>query len=375
MGWSSPDSDKRAGFVFVILTFLTAFPLLSGCFDLSLPERPDAGTGGSGDTGVADSGNTQDTGTQEGGGAGKKPDGESCKSFKECEHGACTNDVCCAKDGACCSRDDHCAGGDQHLSCDTSTYQCFEQCASDSDEDLDEQCAQGYHCDANQCFEDIAQGDCDENSDCVSGECVNQQCCQHAGLCCAEDGECPEMFDGCATDGSQTCVFSFFSLPDTGQTQCFDVSNKAVTCGTIGSGLDYHGQDGHYSGEKRSYSDLGDGTVRDNVTGLLWTKASGDSMSFTAAEDYCGSLALAGHAWLLPRRFQLQTLVNYGSDATVGIDAAFDLPDSAEAVWTSTPLAGAESSTAWTVDFKTGTVSRTGKDNPMPRVLCVAEEG
>lgn len=335
--------------------------LVVGCLDVSLPKPPDGGRDGGAKTGDA------------GAAAVLKADGKSCEAAKECEHGNCLHHVCCAKGKTCCFEDAHCVSKEgEHLACNTDIYQCYSECSSSGD-DHDERCATGFHCDADACFEDLIEGQCDEDSDCASGECIDQSCCRYAGLCCAKDEECPELFDGCATDGSQTCVYSIYTIPDTGQTQCYDVDNRSIECKKITAGLDYYGQDGHYAGAARSYEDMGDGAVRDRVTGLRWTKAAGKPMSFRDAENYCGDLVLAGRAWRLPKRFQLQSLVDYGVDAAVGINGVFSVPDDAELFWTGAPLAGAESSTAWVVDFKAGALMRQGKDSPLPRTLCVSE--
>ncbi len=70
-----------------------------------------------------------------------------------------------------------------------------------------------------------------------------------------------------------------YPVPDTGQTQCYDVAGNAVTCPSPGQAL--YGQDGNYSINPPSYTkldangnDLPVGAtswvmVRDNVTGLI----------------------------------------------------------------------------------------------------------
>jgi hypothetical protein len=39
----------------------------------------------------------------------------------------------------------------------------------------------------------------------------------------------------------------------------------------------FYGQDAHYTGNAPSYTDNGDGTIRDNVTGLMWEKDMGEN--------------------------------------------------------------------------------------------------
>ena len=330
-------------------------------------------TGGSAGEPVTTGGSAgEPTGT--GGSAGEPgttPNGDGCDASRECESGNCQNGICCAAGQTCCQDDADCVGDNDFLACNAGSYSCYGECGPNSTDD-NTRCAEGYHCDANACFEDAVQGACDEGTDCVSGECVEQQCCQHASLCCAVDSDCPDLFDGCAVDGSQTCVFSLYLLPDTGQDRCFNVSDASTSCGSINLGMNYYGQDGHYEGLPRDLQDEGDGTVRAE-TGLLWEQAVGDAMSFSQAQSYCAGLTTGGHTWRLPRRHELHSLVEYGSSDTVALDPLFTTPTGTKLIWSGTALAGSESSVAWVVDFELGTVSRASKNNPAPRVLCVVE--
>ncbi|MCC5813273.1 MAG: InlB B-repeat-containing protein, partial [Leptospira sp.] len=76
-----------------------------------------------------------------------------------------------------------------------------------------------------------------------------------------------------------------------------------------------------------SLTDEGDGTIRDNISGLIWQKchsgrnndltcsdniAEGDTLSWQDALQYCGSLNLATHSdWRLPNRNELLSLVDF----------------------------------------------------------------
>ena len=72
-------------------------------------------------------------------------------------------------------------------------------------------------------------------------------------------------------------------VPETGQTQCFDVDGTEIIC----SGT---GQDGDLRKGLKwpvpRFTDNEDGTVTDNLTGLIWLKhrsCAGDSRSWTGA--------------------------------------------------------------------------------------------
>ncbi len=104
--------------------------------------------------------------------------------------------------------------------------------------------------------------------------------------------------------------------------------------------------DAHYSkGLVRGYEDREDGTVLDTTTGLLWQKCvkgregpsctgTVETLPFADAENYCGSLSLAGEKWRVPTYLELQTLQDYGS--TYGVNTSF-FPNPPGAIWTSTP--------------------------------------
>jgi uncharacterized protein DUF1566/PKD domain-containing protein len=61
-----------------------------------------------------------------------------------------------------------------------------------------------------------------------------------------------------------------FKVVDTGQKTCFD-NNAEIS--NPSEGQDYYGQDAQHQGYEPSYTDNGDGTVTDNVTGLMWQQS------------------------------------------------------------------------------------------------------
>ncbi|HEX8026851.1 MAG TPA: DUF1566 domain-containing protein [Vicinamibacterales bacterium] len=102
----------------------------------------------------------------------------------------------------------------------------------------------------------------------------------------------------------------------THQTSCYNAAGTVIACpGT--------GQDGELRfGVERSFTDNGDGTITDNVTGLMWEKLSNDGSIHDKDNEYIWTNAIkkaaqlsaasfAGHDdWRLPNRFELETLVN-----------------------------------------------------------------
>jgi len=143
-------------------------------------------------------------------------------------------------------------------------------------------------------------------------------------------------------------------LLKTGQTICYDSDGNIILCG--GSG-----QDGAYlAGKGFYYTDHGDGTVTDNVTGLMWPKDStglgcwnGQTATWTEAIDYCEVLDFAGYTdWRLPNIRELASLINYGRVGPAIDTAVFTNTDSGAYYWTSTPCDS--TSSAWSMQFYDG---------------------
>jgi hypothetical protein len=75
----------------------------------------------------------------------------------------------------------------------------------------------------------------------------------------------------------------------------------------------FYGQDAQYTGNVPSYTDNGDGTITDNVTGLFWAQdLSTSAYSWTDASEYCESLTLGGYTdWRLPTVKELWSLRDF----------------------------------------------------------------
>ena len=170
-------------------------------------------------------------------------------------------------------------------------------------------------------------------------------------------------------------------LPDTGLTQCFDCSGQR--CGILVQDF-LTSQDSFLTtgcpNDANRFTDHGDGTVTDNCTGLMWQKESSDvnddgnidtsdQLEWCDALAHCAKLTFAGHDdWRLPNVRELQSIVDYGKDAS--IDDVFRLPPASLGPFipylTSTSyILGPEG--AWVVMFRgspQGAVTTTRKDSP-----------
>jgi len=105
-----------------------------------------------------------------------------------------------------------------------------------------------------------------------------------------------------------------------------------------------------------SYTVHGDGTVKDNVTGLVWQQTASTTL-FTqaAAVAYCAGLSLGGHSdWRAPSYVELVSLVDYGTPSP-NIDATAFPGALGEPFWSSTPYA-VPTGNGWVVTFNAGYV-------------------
>ncbi len=100
-------------------------------------------------------------------------------------------------------------------------------------------------------------------------------------------------------------------LPDTGQTNCYDVTGKVIACPTEGQAL--HGQDAQYGLKTQKFQDNGNGTVTDQNSNLMWQQQTDGHVSWQGARDYCTALGLGGYNdWSLPEKFVLLSIVDSG---------------------------------------------------------------
>ncbi len=145
-----------------------------------------------------------------------------------------------------------------------------------------------------------------------------------------------------------------YTLPDTGQTTCYDASGNAIACPVPGQPL---AQDGTYNFLPLSYTDNGNGTITDNNTGLIWQRQDdGTLRTWDQAIAYCTGLNLGSlSGWRLPNRLELTGIVNYGPPSPgPAIHTAFTGTKSSY-YWSATPWA-INPVLAWEVYFDDGEV-------------------
>ena len=138
-----------------------------------------------------------------------------------------------------------------------------------------------------------------------------------------------------------TTTWTMLNLPDTGQTASY---------------TETYGEDSDYSINPPSYTDNGDGTVTDNVTGLMWQQEDDDTTrTWDDAISYCNDLTLGGYSdWRLPSKKELISIVDYGTYMP-SIDTTYFPGTNASYYWSCTASAS-NSSDAWSVGFSSGGV-------------------
>jgi hypothetical protein len=125
---------------------------------------------------------------------------------------------------------------------------------------------------------------------------------------------------------NQVAYGQTYKVVDTGQNKCYDDS---MEISPPSPGEPFYGQDAQYDGYQPSYTDNGNGTITDNVTGLTWTKSPDlddggdididDKLTFDDALTYPDTLNaqnFGGHSdWRLPSIKELYSLINFnGTD-------------------------------------------------------------
>lgn len=108
-----------------------------------------------------------------------------------------------------------------------------------------------------------------------------------------------------------------YKVVDTGQKKYYN-NNTEITAPTVGQS--FYGQDANYEGNQPSYADNGDGTITDNVTGLMWSKSydlNGDGVKDTKDKMYTeqaiastAACKIGGYTdWRIPTIKELYSLI------------------------------------------------------------------
>ena len=182
-------------------------------------------------------------------------------------------------------------------------------------------------------------------------------------------------------------------IPDTGQDLCYDweriicdewhmegpnqVCDSDPYCPEEGE--DFYGQDAHYTINPPDLTDNNDGTVTDNLTGLIWEQKTEKSeqgiYTFNEAVSYCDNLSLGGSDdWRIPTRSEFSTILNLGT-ISPALDTNY-FPDYTYAAangvyyWTSSEYHD-DPSQVWKIQISFGISEAVTSQAPPYKVRCV----
>ena len=158
------------------------------------------------------------------------------------------------------------------------------------------------------------------------------------------------------------------AVAKTGQTDCWDAFANPQSC--TGTGQDAESQRGVSVSPR--FVDNGNGTVKDNLTGLTWLKNTNcfGLVDWTTALDDSNTLAsgacgltdgsVAG-AWRLPNIKELQSLADFGQyNPALPAGHPFTGVTANGQFWSSTTAAGGQNG-AWTLKFDGGSIAGGSK--------------
>ncbi|NMC46056.1 MAG: DUF1566 domain-containing protein [Chloroflexi bacterium] len=139
-------------------------------------------------------------------------------------------------------------------------------------------------------------------------------------------GACVPQAQGAQPSATPILIPPFFPIPETGLRYCYDATGL-VACPAAGEVM--FGQDANYIGADLVYTDHGDGTLTDPITGLTWQQLqSGARLDQAQAAQTCHALDLAGYDdWRLPSIQELFSIADMSGlpGAAFFINSAFDL--------------------------------------------------
>ncbi len=124
------------------------------------------------------------------------------------------------------------------------------------------------------------------------------------------DGDAVTTTGATADSSGSSSPTRTYSVIDTGVVAFYDDK------GEVGSGQSqgeaFFGQDAHHVSNKAVYTDNGDGTITDEVTGLIWQKNMGKMVTHADALANASQVKTGGHAdWRLPTIKELYSLIIY----------------------------------------------------------------
>ncbi len=104
-----------------------------------------------------------------------------------------------------------------------------------------------------------------------------------------------------------------YKIVDTGVTTYYTDSSRVSNI-TVSSA--FYGQDANYDGNQPSYTDNMNGTVTDNVTGLMWQQTMASKMTYDEAVAYANASSLGGYNdWRIPSIKEVFSLIQFTGES------------------------------------------------------------
>ncbi len=137
---------------------------------------------------------------------------------------------------------------------------------------------------------------------------------------CGSDSDSSSTYDPSDDTSNDTSTELAYPIVDTNQILCYDASLELTVCPEEGE--TFYGQDAQYDGNLAYYNYNGDGTVSDNVTGLMWQQSpdtngdgnieAADKLTYDESVAGAGTCNLGGYTdWRMPTIKELYSLIDF----------------------------------------------------------------
>lgn len=118
-----------------------------------------------------------------------------------------------------------------------------------------------------------------------------------------------EINDTIENPDTSTIILLSYSIVDTYVTTFYD-NDSDISAPSLGEA--FYGQDAQFQINTPSYTNNGDGTISDNITGLMWEENMGDKITFTTAFTKASGSSLGGYNdWRVPTIKELYSLIQF----------------------------------------------------------------
>lgn len=128
-------------------------------------------------------------------------------------------------------------------------------------------------------------------------------------------------------------ALSLLKLPDTGVT---NVSGAAF------------GQDADYTVHPPAFTDNGDSTITDHITGLMWQKTDNGESTWESAVTNARRVTTGGYTdWRLPTPTELFSIANHNNNPALDLNYFPNHPSGAAEYWWTTDIYGTNAANVW----------------------------